>query len=104
MTDQNLTRLASLSAAADGGWVCRGRLEHLDWRPLVAAGLAEQAPALGHVRLTPLGWARAYVAARGQRRMPDYGHWHSAGTAAHRAARDFRAELPPPEDFRRKAS
>lgn len=59
--DDTLARLASLSAAADGGWVCRGRLEHLDWRPLVEARLAEQAPALGHVRLTPLGWARAYA-------------------------------------------
>lgn len=63
MIDDTLARFATLSAAADGGWVCRGRLEHLDWRPLVEAGLAEQAPALGHVRLTPLGWARAYATA-----------------------------------------
>jgi hypothetical protein len=59
--NDTLARLACLSAAADGGWVCRGRLEHLDWRPLVETGLAEQAPALGHVRLTRLGWARAYA-------------------------------------------
>ena len=63
MTDDTLARLARLSAAADGGWVCRGRLEHLDWRPLLEARLAEQAPALGHVRLTSLGWARAYATA-----------------------------------------
>jgi hypothetical protein len=69
VTDDTLARLASLSAAADGGWVCRTRLEHLDWRPLVEAGLAERTPALGHVRLTPLGWARAYAAA--SRRRPE---------------------------------
>jgi hypothetical protein len=63
MADHTLARFAHLSAAADGGWVCRTRIEHLDWRPLIAAGLAEVAPALGHVRLTPLGWARAYAAA-----------------------------------------
>jgi hypothetical protein len=69
VTDHTLARLACLSAAVDGGWVCRTRLEHLDWRPLVEAGLAERTPALGHVRLTPLGWARAqaWAAARHRR-------------------------------------
>lgn len=66
MTDHILARVARLSAAADGGWVCRTRLEHLDWRPLVDAGLAERTPTLGHVRLTPLGWARVHAWAAGR--------------------------------------
>lgn len=59
MTDTTLMRLARVADASGRDWVCRTRVEHLDWRPLVAAGLVEQAPTLGHVRLTPLGRDRA---------------------------------------------
>jgi hypothetical protein len=69
MSDTVLARLARLDPSDDRGWVCRTRLEHLDWRPLVAAGLVEQAPALGHVRLTAAG--REQVAAGDPRRALD---------------------------------
>jgi hypothetical protein len=62
MNDFTLFRIAQVAARDGRDWVCRTRLEHLDWRPLLAAGLVEQAPALGHVRLTRRGWGRVHEA------------------------------------------
>jgi hypothetical protein len=55
MTDRTLARIAGTPPTGNRGWVCRTRVDHLDWRPLVAAGLVEQSPALGHIRLSPAG-------------------------------------------------